>query len=97
MGEQREVLSLHHKHSCVGVCAHHHPCLSDISRTTWRINSKLGLWIGHGISQKPIVLGCPQINIKLILAKTKETFSERYLKNDLAYQLQTWSWDPLDA
>ena len=35
------------------------------------------------------------------MAKTKEMLSERYLKKDLAYNLQTWfvdwSWDPLDA
>ena len=48
---------------------------------------------------KPIIVfGSPQINIKLIMAKTKEMLSKRYLKKDLAYQLQTWfvdwSWDP---
>ena len=48
-------------------------CLSDIPRKTRRINSKLGLWIGHGIPQRPIVFGpLPQININLIImAKTK--------------------------
>ena len=33
------------------------------------------------------------INIKLVLAKTKEMLSERYLKKDLACQLQTWFVD----
>ena len=47
-------------------------CLSDIPRKTRRINFKLGLWIGHGIPQRPIVFGPPQININLIImAKTK--------------------------
>ena len=53
----------------VGVCAHH-PCPSNISRRIWRINFKLGLWIGLGIPQKPIVFRPPRINIKLIIAKT---------------------------
>ena len=57
----------------------------DISRMTWRINSKLRLWISHEIYQKSIVFGLPQINIQLIMAKTKEMLSEQYLQKDLAY------------
>ena len=47
------------------------------SKSTWRINSKLGLWVGLGILQKPIVFGPPQLNIKLIMVKTKEMLSEQ--------------------
>ena len=68
----------------VCVCAHH-LCPSDIIGRTWRINSKLCFWIGHRIPQKPIVFGPPQINITLIMAKTKEILFEQQIKKDLAY------------
>ena len=35
----------------------------------------------------------PQINVKLIMAKTIEMLSERYLTKDLADQLKTWFVD----
>ena len=71
-----------HIYLCVCVCARNH-CLSDNLKRTWHINSKLGLWIGLGILQKPVVCGPPRSNVKVKMAKTKEVLSEQILKNEI--------------
>ena len=99
MGEQREVLGLHHKHGCVCVCEC--VCTSSLSEQYLKkdLAYQLQDWSLDSLDAHCFLT--PQINIKLIMAKTKEMLSEQYLKKDLAYQLQTcfvdWSWDPPKA